>query len=375
MRQSEIINYRVILLLLIILIYGGISSGQVMKDSSSVNLIREGIRCIYNMEFTEAEKVYAELERRHHDHPVCDLYRGMMIYWKKFPLIPSSPFRTVYEQTLHACIEKSEPDKYPSAGYGTEYLLANLSARGLLLLFYADNGLSSEVMPLASQTYRPLMHSMKLTEECPDLYFFSGIYNYYRDAYPRVRPIYKAVAFLFPQGNMKKGIEQLEICAQRSMALQAEAFSMLAWIRMHFENDYQKSLPYCRILTEKYPANPNFKGMYIKNLLLLKRYDEAEKVINMQSEADTNSYYRAQLNLFKGLLQEKKYKNYDLARELYRATINAMLVFGEYGKEFQSYAYFGLSRITQSDEAKQEKRVYRRKATELSDFKKMTFDD
>lgn len=351
------------------------SQGQVLKDSVSVRLISEGIESIYNMDFRVAEEVYAELARRHPGHPVCDLYRGMMIYWEGFPLTASSPGRAKYEKILRGCIEKSEPASYPPDGYSTEYLLANLSARGLLLLFYADNGLSSEVMPLASQTYRPLMRSMKLTNECPDFYFFSGVYNYYRDAYPKVRPVYKTVAFLFPQGNMKKGIEQLEICSNKAMALKAEALSMLSWIKMHFETDYQGALPYSKELYNRYPSNVLFRSMYIKNLLLLKKYNEAESVILSHSGSDTNAYYRAELLVFNGLLQEKKYRNNNAAKSLYKSAIEALVPFEAYGNEFTSYSYFGLSRLTQKEEEKQLKRMYRRKALDLTDFKKMTFDD
>lgn len=348
---------------------------QILKDTSAVNLIRKGIDFIYNCRFDDAEKIRDALERLYPRHPVHHLYRGMMIYWQNFPLTPSSPARASYENELHKCIELTDNNNFPNPDYEAEYLLANLSARGLLLLFYADNGVSSEVIPLATNTYKPLRKSFSFTDECPDLYFFTGLYNYYRDAYPRVRPVYKTVAFLFPPGDMKKGIEQLELCGLKSMALKAEAYSMLAWIRMHFETDWQKSLPYCKLLFEYYPGNPNFKGMYIKNLMLLKKYDEAERIMNIDSPADTNPYYRAEQMLFNALLQEKKYRNYEEAKALYREAINAMLAYGEYGKEFQSYAYFGLSRITPKDEVKQGKRFYRRKAQELSDFSKMTFDD
>lgn len=360
---------------LLLLFFCNEAKSQVLSNHKAVEFIRQGITHIYKMEFEEAAAVGDSVSHLFPGHPVNILYRGMMIYWQNFPIIPSSPEHILFEEEMNRCRELTETENIPGPDYEAEYLLANLSARGLLLLFYSDNKVSSEVIPLATQTYRPLINSFRYTGECPDLYFFAGLYNYYRDAYPRIRPIYRAVAFLFPPGNMNAGIKYLETCAREAMALHAEAYSMLAWIRMHFENDYQKSLPYCRILYEHYPANPYFKGLYIKNLLLLNRYDEAEKIIRQPSVADTNEYYRAQLYFFNGLMQEKKYKNFIRARELYRQAINSMLVYGEYGKEFQSYAYFGLSRISPKDDQKQERRIYRRKAMELTDFKKITFDE
>jgi len=346
---------------------------QILRDTSAVNLIRKGITYIYNCRFDEAEKIRDALEKRYPGHPVHHLYRGMMIYWQNFPLIPSSPARASFEEELHKCIKLTDNNSSP--GYEAEYLLANLSARGLLLLFYADNGVSGEVIPLAAETYRPLMKSFRYTFECPDLYFFTGVYNYYRDAYPRVRPIYKAVAFLFPPGNMQLGLEQLEICGRKAMALQSEAYSIISWILIHFENDYQRSLPYCKILYEKYPDNVFYKSMYIKNLLLLKKYNEAEVILGTKSETDTNSYFRAQSYFFNGILLEKKYRNFVYAAKLYHKAIDAMQAYGEYGKEYHAYAYFGLSRLGLKEEEKHQRKTYRRKALELTDFKKITFDD
>ena len=365
---------QVIFLFLLTLIFSFKTGGQILKDAETVTLIRQGIGHIYNFKFDEAEKVLDQLKVSYPGHPVINLYKGMMIYWQNFPLLPSSAERSAFEQELYRSIELSSRN-IPSVEYEAEYLLANLSARGLLLLFYADNGLSSEVIPLAAETYRPLMQSFRYTSECPDLYYFTGVYNYYRDAYPRVRPIYKAVAFLFPQGNMQLGLQQLEICGKEAMALQAEAYSIISWIRMHFENDYQKSLPYCKLLYEKYPDNVFFKSMYIKNLLLLKKYNEAEEILGIESEADTNSFYKALRSFFTGIIFEKKYRNFGNAGKFYHEAIDALQPFGEYGKEYQAYAYFGLSRLGLKEDEKHQRRIYRRKALELSDFKKITFDD
>ncbi|MGQ9621777.1 MAG: hypothetical protein ACUVTX_12495 [Bacteroidales bacterium] len=350
------------------------SGAQILSNNNAIELIRKGIGHIYNMEFDEAANVQDSLQILFPEHPVNHLFSGMMVYWQNFPLIPSSKARKIFEERLYRCIEQTDNFNH-DPDYIPEYLLANLSARGLLLLFYADNDLSSEVIPLATQTYRPLMRSFDYTSECVDFYYFTGVYNYYRDAYPKIRPVYQAVAFLFPKGDMKLGISQLEICARESMALQAEAYSMLAWIRMQFENDYHKSLPYCKILHEKYPANVLFKSLYIKNLLLLKLYDEAESEIERPALYSSDGYNQAVLLIFKGLVQEKKYHNNLLAREYYQKGINALSEFLPYGNEYTAYGYFGLSRLLTKEDEKHLKRFYHRKGMELVDFKKITFND
>ena len=65
----------------------------------------------------------------------------------------------------------------------------------------------------------------------PDFYFFTGLYNYYREAYPEAHPIYKVLAFLFPRGDREKGSAELQNAGANSIMLKAEAYSFLV---IHF---------------------------------------------------------------------------------------------------------------------------------------------
>ena len=348
-------------------------NAQILKDTATLNLITRGIKDIYNRQFKDADEVYNTLVQSYPEHPIKFLYKGMMIYWENYPLLPSSPARVPFEESLRRCIELCEKNKVES--YAPEMTLANLCARGLLLLFFADNDLSNEVTPLAIGTYPPLKRSFRLTSVCSDFYYFTGVYNYYREAYPTIYPIYKAVAFLFPAGNMEKGLKELEISGQSSIALRAESYFMLYWIWLNFENNFDQALHYCKTLNDKYPMNYMYKAMYIKNLLLLKKYDDAEKFIASNSEKESNSFYLAQLLIFNGIIQEKKYHNYAFAQDYYKKGINDISMFATYGNEFIAYGYFGLSRIGEINGDNHEKRLNRRRAMDLVDFKKVNFDE
>jgi len=351
------------------------SKAQILKDRASIKILTDGMYNIYNLEFDKAETALKELAASYPGHPVLSLFNGMKIYWENFPILPSSPASLRFESEMKKCIGSSEMENYPSPEYEAEYLLANICARGLLLLFYADNDVSGEVMSMAKRTYRPLMRSFNFTSSCSDFYYFTGIYNYYRDAYPRVYPVYKTVAFMFPQGDMELGLLQLEKCGENSLALRAEAYFILSWIRMNFETDFKTALPYSQHLVDQYPSNPLYKVCYIKNLLLLRRYDEAENVIMKAGKADGNLFYKAVTLIFNGIIQEKKYRNNKLAQELYLKGIDKVSLFGAYGNEYAAYGYFGLSRIGEETADKHERKMNHRKAMDLVDFKKITFDE
>jgi len=106
----------------------------------------------------------------------------------------------------------------------------------------------------------------------------------------------------------------------------------------------------------------------------MKQYDEAEKLIIASSDEAGNKYFQSQFNIFKGIIQEKKYFDNKMAQEYYKNGISTISKFGVYGNEFAAYAYYGLSRISEASGDKHSSKIYRKKAIEMADFKKINFD-
>jgi tetratricopeptide (TPR) repeat protein len=346
---------------------------QVLSDSTAVRMIKEGIGYVYNMEFDKAETIVSEIQVQYPNHPVVLLMKAIITSWKNYPLVSSSSARQPFEEYLRTCIDLSSRKPY-SEEFRAESLLANICARGLLLMYYSENDLSMKVIPLAAGTYKYVMRSFDYVTSFGDFYYFTGLYKYYREAYPMIHPVYKPVASLFPHGNIEEGLKELDKCGETAVFLKPEAWSMLTWIFFGFENDLPAALAYSSRLVSVYPANPLFREYHIRNLLLLHKYDEAEIFINEAAGETSNVYILGTMKIFSGIVQEKKYKNYDHAKKLYREGINAISPFGYYGNEYSGYAYLGLSRICDHNGDKSCKRDYRKKGLELVTFRNMTFD-
>lgn len=346
--------------------------GQFLKDSSSINLIKEGIDNVYNFQFKNAEKVSEELRKLYPGHPVVYLFKGMITYWENYPLITTSAARVSFEEDMRKSIELC--DKNTNQRDDAENLLVNMCSRGLLLLYYTDNYLSFDVFPLATSTYQYIRRCFDFTSYYSDFYFFTGVYNYYREAYPEAYPVYKPLAFLFPKGSKVKGLQDLQIVSKNSIILKAEAFSFLSAIYLTFEDNFQQATYFSKSLHELYPDNPEYLGAYIKNLLLIKRYGEAEKEMLSSDINLSNSFFQAQISIFNGILQEKKYHDIKLAQQFYYKGVKDISLFGNYGNEYAAYAYFGLSRISEINGDKYYKKMYRKLALQLADFKKVDFD-
>jgi hypothetical protein len=348
-------------------------NSQVLTDTSTFNLMRKGIDYIYNLQFSEARSVYGKIKAKYPEHPFCYVYKGLITYWENYPLIPSSPQRPSYENDMRYAIKLCENNQQPVDQ--AEYLLSNLGARGMLLLFYADNDLSMDVIPMASSTYQLVKQSFQFTSSYADFYFFTGLYNYYREAYPEAHPVYKPLAMLFPKGDRAKGLKELNIAGKKAIVLKAEAQSFLAGIYISFENNFEQAYKYSKTLHELYPRNLQYSTVYIKNLLLVKRYEEAESLINTNRKKISNAYTQAQLSILNGILLEKKYHNHKQAQVFYTKGIKDISPYGKFGNEFSAYAYFGLSRISGVNGDKRYKKIYWKQAMELADFKKVNFDN
>ncbi len=346
------------------------TDAQILKDTASLSIVKKSINDIYNLRFSESREDLGKLGRNYPGHPVLNLLEGMQLYWENYPLSPSSPVFVTFESNLRKCIELCESRK--ASPNDAEYLLTNLSARGLLLLFYVDNDLTMSVIPLASSTYRYIRRSFDYTSEYSDFFFFTGIYNYTREAYPEAYPVYKPLALLFPRGDKAKGIIEIRRAAENSIFFKAEAYTFLSGINLSFENNFEQAYRASKSLHELYPANAGFLASHIRNLLLTKRYDDAERLI--EAFKITNKYYLAQLSIFKGVLQEKKYNNDKLAEQFYIKGIQDFTAYGQFSNEFSAYGYFGLSRICERKGDNDMKKNYRKKALELTDFKNVNFD-
>jgi hypothetical protein len=338
-----------------------------------LNTIKRGVDCIYNAEFVEANDIYLKIKLAFPNHPIPYIFKALLTYWENYPLIPSSPARQTYEKDLFTSIKLCEK-KIPKNDEA-EYLMANMAARGLLLLFYADNEMSMEVISLASSTYQYVRRSFDFTGSYYDFYFVTGLYKYYREAYPEAHPIYKSIAFLFPRGNRKEGLEELQLAAKNSIFMKAEAYSFLTGIYISFENNFHQALNYSRNVHEYYPGNVQYLAVYIKNLLLTKQYDEAEQIINTLRDKYQNKYLQAQLTILQGILYEKKYSDLQRARTYYLKGLKDTAPFGVFAGEYNAYAYYGLSRISAFYNDNHMKRVYRKEALEQSDYKNVNFDD
>ncbi len=348
--------------------------GQILDDQEMLQKIKQGVDYIYNFEFRKAEEVYSLINDKYPNHPVPLMFKGMLLYWKYYPIVADSPARDDFEQTLLRCVEMSE-SYLKKNDEDAESLLAGVGAVGMLLLFYADNGLTRNVISLAPESYKFVMKSFNFTNVYNDFYFITGLYNYYREAYPDAHPVYKPVVIFFPRGDKHIGKKQLQFAADSSIFLKAESSNFLSWIYLNFENNIDSAFIYSKKLINRYSKNVCYNVGYTRNLLLVKQYILAKHFIDSLEDVANNKFIQAQLYILKGVLFEKKYHDDKKSRYYYQLGLQKISPYNDFGYEYASYAYFGLSRIYERKGESKKKRQYSKLAREYAAYEHINFDD
>jgi len=106
-----------------------------------------------------------------------------------------------------------------------------------------------------------------------DIYFPMGLLHYHLD---HLSGLTRALSsLLITSGNHQKGLEELEVAAQKGDLLKELAQAELASVYINFEKKPARALPIARELKSKFPHNYNFSFMLANTLSDLNRFEEA----------------------------------------------------------------------------------------------------
>ncbi len=127
----------------------------------------------------------------------------------------------------------------------------------------------------------PIVHSAhELDPENHDVLLGIGIYHYYADIVPSEYPIVKPFMIFFPSGDRKKGLEELELAAQKAKYASVEATYFLVQNYFLYEKDFTKALRLAVGLNKRYPRNPVFLRYVGRCNVSLSRWDEVFRVFS-----------------------------------------------------------------------------------------------
>jgi hypothetical protein len=330
---------------LIILPASVLAQQKILNNRELMALIRQGIDKTYNSEFDAAEKIYREVEKRVPSHPASPLLLGLNYYYKYYPLTPESPGAKPFETSVNEAIHRADVmlDKNSE---DIEAQAMDMIARALLNMYYVDNGNSFKAIPLIMPIYKAVMKGFDLKEKFNEYYFTTGLYNYYREAYPEAHPVYKPVTSFLQHGNKALGIKQLQYAADSCAFLRNEALLFLKIIYLNYENNPEKAIIYSKRLYEKYPGNLTFLAGYAETLIFTKQYEKARAAIYLLLSRGSKDVAIIMKGLIlKGVYEEKAKNDLATAEKNYLSGLKAAEELGPSVDAFRAYACLGLARV------------------------------
>lgn len=319
---------------------------RILEDKNAVHKVHQAIDSIYNLNFSAADIIIEDLEENLADYPGILLLNAFYVNWKYRPIKKEHESYQLFESYLQKGVEQcelmlKEDDDNMEASF---FLMA---CHAYLAELYVNNGQNFKALGEAKSAYKYIKIGFDHTDENPEFFFSSGIYNYYREKYPEENPFYKSFLWFFRSGDMEKGIDMLKTGSKRSVFTQAECFTYLFHIYLRYEDNPFSAYYYSTLLKDKYPNNLHYLSNYIENSIRLERYDDLILCINRLRDGD-KKYYNYLGEIYYGMYLEN-YKNEPVLALQHYKMADAL---GDKDKiripHYDSMLYLGLGRINKS---------------------------
>jgi len=262
---------------LIIILFGLIRMST--ANASGLHAISEkAMTALYDFRFHHADSLIQNMEENFPDHYLPHLTRANYYWWKIVSENPGSEHRQLYLTSL-ANAEKivKQLVKNKQYDYADVFHFINLYAlRARLDLI---NGEYIKALRHMKNCVDYIGLSLGREKIHENFHLTSGLYNYMTEFGSTRYPLLRLYALMYPRGNIKLGISQLETAAKSpDLVLQTEARYFLMKIFLELEQDHQKALEYAGWLTAKYPGNLIYLYHY-HELLSLNHQDEKANAI------------------------------------------------------------------------------------------------
>lgn len=358
------------LTLIFVILFFQFSQAQekIFENEQLLDSIEVCIDHIYNYQFDSAEVQLKYIRSQTNNHVINPFLYGLFYYWKSYPLTPENEYVSNFIDSLHLSIELSQKIVHNNK----ESLEGNfilLTSRALLMMYYGDNGIYIKAIEHVYPVYKLVMKSFNLRKRNNEFNYYTGIYNYYREKYPKAHPIYKPVVYFLRKGDTKKGLEELQYAAENCIFMDTEAYIFLVIIYLNYENNPEKALKYAKVLYNLNENNRFFLARYIELKLVAKDSAGVEELIQKLFEKSEQDDFTTMLAyIYKGMYEERFNENFTIALYDYKKGLKLAEKYNSYANNFKAYAFLGLSRIYKRKEKKDLAEMYFEKAEDIARY-------
>ncbi|MDR7129607.1 hypothetical protein J2X69_001952 [Algoriphagus sp. 4150] len=251
-----------------------VPSKYLLLDRGLQFRITKSINSMYNFDFPAAERDFAVLAHQYPDHPLPEFLVALGYWWRIEVDVANEKYDATFVKYLDRAIAKAEvmlkEDQtnkeaafFLAAGYGFQSRLYSERKSWTKAAFSGKNALKYMNLSRGEEEFNP------------ELLLGDALFNYFSEWIPENYPLLRPVMALFPKGNKKLGLQQLEQVANNAFYTRVEAQYFLFRLYASEEKEPFKALQISDYLHNKFPNNPYFHRSYARHLYAVGRWSES----------------------------------------------------------------------------------------------------
>jgi hypothetical protein len=231
---------------------------------------------MYNFDFATAERDFAVIMYQYPEHPLPDFLMAISYWWRIEINVDNKRYDNIFIQYLDRANAKAEKmlDQNPKNKEAAFFLAAGHGFQGRL---YSERKSWTKATFAGKNALKYMEMSRGEEEFNPELLLGDALFNYFSVWIPEHYPILKPVLALFPKGNKKLGLTQLEKVASTAFYTRVEAQYFLFRLYGSEEKRPEDALRIVEYLHEKFPNNPYFHRSYARYLYTTGKWTQAMK--------------------------------------------------------------------------------------------------
>ncbi len=320
----------------------------IMMRSDADSLVQRGIQHVYNVEFSEAEAIFSEVQKRYPEHPASYFMDAMVDWWRitldKRNYHYDDVFRAKIDRVLAVCdtlLARDEKDVVA--------LFFKGGALGFRGRYHAVRGAYLDAVNDGKDGLDILQQCQKIAPSNHDIMLGTGLYNYFAVVMPEKYPLLKPAMLFLPSGDRTLGLLQLKAAANQARYAEIEAKSILVSAYFTFERDAQKAYPYALELATRFPRNPEFQRALGRCLVRMGRLDTMEVLwrsvlLNYMDKHPGYDQYAAREALYYIGLGRMRARDYELAIKYFVKSTQASKVVDDETTGFTVKAHLNIAR-------------------------------
>ncbi len=283
-------------------------SKYLLLDKGLQFRITKAINSMYNFDFPTAERDYAVLAIQYPNHPLPEFLVALGYWWRIEVDVTNEKYDATFVKYLDRAISKAEV-MFDEDEENKEAAFFLAAGYGFQARLYSERKSWTKAAWAGRNALKYMDLSRGEEEFNPELLLGDALFNYFSQWIPENYPLLKPIMALFPKGNKKLGLQQLEQVASNAFYTRVEAQYFLFRLYASEEKEPLKALQISEYLISKFPNNPYFHRSYARHLYAVGRWTEAveqskeilERIDAKQTGYESNSgryaaFYIAQFN-------------------------------------------------------------------------------